>query len=382
MITNILGMCFLVLPLITLKQSYDAFEYPKVVFFVVLMNLVLAINFWPLIKTFKKRFELNLIDKLLLSLLFLILLSWGVNGFPSVSFWGQYYRYEGLVTILAYLFFYVFLSRLAKLDKIQWFIVFAGIFYSLYVLTSGIMFKIFHLPVYTFNGRAAGTFGNPNFAAGFLSLCFPYLFFQPKIKPILKIVLVLVFLGALILTQSRSGLLAFTSIWFLWLIKKYKYGLVIVIPLLVFSVLMLFRFIPRYSPFNNQLVVWQKSLLAIQQKPLFGWGIERFDVAFQKVLIPNKDFDLYHIRVDKAHNEILEYGVAAGIPALIVYLLLIINCFRVFWKDKDDQWSWINLSVLTVYIVLSQLNVLNITEYIFFYFILAATTQRVIRPSR
>ena len=98
-------------------------------------------------------------------------------------------------------------------------------------------------------------------------------------------------------------------------------------------------------------------------------------------MIPNKDFDLYHIRVDKAHNEILEYGVAAGIPALIVYLFLIINCFRVFWKDKNDQWSWINLSALTVYIVLSQLNVLNITEYIFFYFILAVATQRALKSS-
>ncbi len=381
MISYILGICFLLLPLVTFKQSYDAFEYPKVILFVILMNMIMAVKFWPLVRGAKKYFKLNLIDKLLLLLTAQLLISWGINGFPSVSFWGQYYRYEGLVTILAYLFFYVFLSRLVKLDKIQWFIVFAGIFYSLYILTSGILFKVFHLPVYTFNGRAAGTFGNPNFAAGFLALCFPYLFFQPKIKPILKTVLVLVFLGALILTQSRSGLLAFTSIWFLWLIKKYKYGLAVVIPLLVFSALMLFRFIPRYSPFNNQLVVWQKSLLAIQQKPLFGWGVERFDVAFQKVLIPNKDFDLYHIRVDKAHNEILEYGVAAGIPALIVYLFLIINCFRVFWKDKNDQWSWINLSALTVYIVLSQLNVLNITEYIFFYFILAAATQRIIKSS-
>jgi O-antigen ligase len=293
------------------------------------MNLVLAVNFWPLLKTLKNNFKFNLVDKLLISLLILVMISWGINGFPSVSFWGQYYRYEGLVTILAYLFFYIFVSRLDKTNKIQWFIVFGGVFYAFYILISGILFNFFHLPVYTFNGRAAGTFGNPNFAAGFLALSFPYLFFQPKIRPVFKLISVPIFLGALILTQSRSGLLAFASILFLWLIKKYKYGLAIMIPLLVFSSLLLFKFIPRYSPFNNQFVVWQKSLLAIEQKPLFGWGVERFDVAFQKVLIPNKDFDLYHIRVDKAHNEMLEYGVAAGIPALIIYLLLVINCLKI-----------------------------------------------------
>jgi O-antigen ligase len=375
MINFVLGLCFLVLPFITFKQSYDSFEYPKVVFFVILMNLTLALNFWPLINKLRKKFKLNSIDKLLFILLFLLLISWALNGFPAVSFWGQYYRYEGLITIGAFLIFYLLMSRLAKMETIHWFIAISGIFYSFYILISGILFQVFHKPVYTFNGRAAGTFGNPNFAAGFLALSFPYLLFHPKINSVIKIIMTPIFLASLLFTQSRSGLLAFFAVLILFLIKKYKYGLAMLIPIIVLIPILVFKIFPRYSPFNNQLVIWQKAILVIKQKPLFGWGLERFDMAFQKSLAPNKDFDLYHIRVDKAHNETLEYGAAGGIVALIIYLALIINTFKIFLKHKDNLWSWINLSALVAYFVLSQLNVLNITEYIFFYLILAVASK-------
>lgn len=379
MVSYILGLCFLLLPLITFKASYDPFEYPKVVLFVILMNTLLAILFWPLVRNFKKDSRLNKIDKFLLLLLFQLIISWGVNKFPGVSFWGQYYRYEGLITLGAYLVFYFLISRLAKMDIIHSFIVSGGIFCSFYILISGVLFKVFHQPVYTFNGRAAGTFGNPNFAAGFLALSFSYLVFHPKIKPVIKIIMTLVFFLALLFTQSRSGLLAFWAVLLMWLIKKFKYGLALTIPVVVLSSIFIFKIIPRYSPFNNQLVIWQKSLVAINKRPWFGWGVERFDVAFYQSLIPNKDFDLYHIRVDKAHNEILEYGVTGGIVAMVVYLLLIANCLLSLFKHRDTLWYWTNLSALIAYLVLSQLNVLNITEYVFFYLILAvaSTTQKI-----
>ncbi len=372
MISYILGACFLLLPFITFKQSYDAFEYPKVILFVILMNMIMAVKFWPLVRGAKKYFKLNLIDKLLLLLTVLLLISWGVNGFPGVSFWGQYYRYEGLITLWSYLVFYFLISRLAKTEIIHGFIVAGGIVSSVYVAISGVLFQVFHRPVYTFNGRAAATFGNPNFAAGFLSLSFPYLLFHPKIRPVFKIIMTPFFLLALILTQSRSGLLAFSVVLMLLLIKKFKYGLVVTIPILIVTAGIIFKIIPRYSPFNNQVVVWQKSILAIKQKPLFGWGVERFDIAFQKSLVPSKDFDLYHIRVDKAHNEVLEYGVSGGITTMVVYLFLLGVCLINLYKKRHMWWAWTNLSALVAYFVLSQLNVLNITEYIFFYFILAA----------
>lgn len=375
MISYVLGLCFLLLPLITFRPSYDAFEYPKVILFVVIINTTLAIMFWQLIRDFKKHSHLNRIDKFLLLMFATLLLSWGINRFPGVSFWGQYYRYEGLITIGAYLIFYYLMSRLAKMEIIHLFVVSGGVFYSFYVLISGILFNVFHQPVYTFNGRAAGTFGNPNFAAGFLALSFSYLIYHPKVKPIFKIIMTPIFLAALLFTQSRSGLLAFLTVLLLLLIKKYKYGLALTIPIIILSLILIFKIIPRFSPFNNQLVIWQKSLMAISKKPWFGWGVERFDVAFYNSLIPNKDFDLYHIRVDKAHNEILEYAVTGGITTMIVYLLLVVTCIKNLLKERQTLWYWTNLSALAAYLVLSQLNVLNITEYLFFYLILAAASR-------
>jgi O-antigen ligase len=231
------------------------------------------------------------------------------------------------------------------------------------------------LPVYTFYGRTAGTFGNPNFAAGFLALLFPYLLFYPRLRPIYKILLTPVFFTALIFTQSRSGLLAFLVVLILFLARKSKRALIAVFPISLLILAILIMLIPRYSPFENQLVIWQKALVAVTKKPVFGWGVERFDIAFQKTLIPSKDFDLYHIRVDKAHNEILETAVAGGLISALVYLVLITTTLIYLLKNHRSPWAKANLFAFVAYLILSQLNVLNVTEYLFFYLILASLSQ-------
>jgi O-antigen ligase len=381
MINYIIGFYFLVLPLITSHKSYDNFEYPKVVFFVISMGIILIIKLWQIKDKTKKYFKLNLIDKLLILLLVLQIISWMLNGFLTVTFFGQYYRYQGLITLISYYCFYFFISRFGDEKELHRLISYAAIFYVFYILISGILFNFFHLPIYTFNGRQAGTFGNPNFAAGFLALSFPYLLFQPKIKQLIKFILSLIFLVALLFTQSRSGLLAFSVVLVLFLTKKYKNNLLLIFPTIIISSIILFSLFTRYSPNTSQIRIWQKAVLAINQRPTYGYGLERFEIAFEKTLIRNKDFDFYNVRVDKAHNEILEQGVSGGIITMIVYIGLLIMTLLSLYKHKNKYWLNANYFAMIVFIIISQLNVLNINEYLFFYLILASTYKESLLTS-
>jgi hypothetical protein len=79
--------------------------------------------------------------------------------------------------------------------------------------------------------------------------------------------------------------------------------------------------------------------------------------------------------VDKTHNEFFEYGISGGVPAMILYVSLLIVCLINLLKQNHSLEYWKNISVFMGFIVLSQLNVLNITEYIFLYLILATSEK-------
>lgn len=374
-ISYILGLYFVALPWITWKWSYDAYEYPKVVLFVITINLIMSVKIFSSVRRGGEKFRIKVIDWVLLIWFGLQMLMWGLNGFSEKTLWGQYYRYQGLVTMLAYIDFYFLASRFGSNKILHGLISLGAIVNGFYILLWGVLFNFFHLPVYTFNGRAAGNFGNPNFAAGYLSIALPYLLVQPKIKRWQKICLVLVFLGALMFTQSRSGILAFLLVNVLYWLRETKQKMAAIIPTLIIGLAALWFLIPRYSPFSNQLTVWGKAATAISQRPFIGYGLERFEVGFKNTLIPNKDFDLYNVRFDKAHNEILEQGVAGGTITMLLYIFLIIIAIKLLRKAEQSPWTEANLLAMVAFLVVSQLNVLNINEYLFFYLIIAAARK-------
>jgi O-antigen ligase len=109
-------------------------------------------------------------------------------------------------------------------------------------------------------------------------------------------------------------------------------------------------------------------LMAISQKPIFGWGVENFSIAFQSVLKDN-EFDLKNIRVDKAHNEFLEVATTGGIVAFLIYLLIWFLIVKNLWLRKNEPGMENNLIGLAAFFIIANLNVMSIAEYLFFYFI-------------
>jgi O-antigen ligase len=174
---------------------------------------------------------------------------------------------------------------------------------------------------------------------------------------------------SILLTGSRGGLIAFViaSLLTHWprLVRRVHVG----IGLSLIAVVLLVMPHRAPSAFENRPVIWSKAFQAIAEKPVFGWGVEQFAPAFQAQLTPY-DFDLQRVRVDKAHNELLEIAVTTGLVGLGGWGILVISMIQTLWRYRDERIMSLALIALVTWLVLAQVNVMNSTEYLIFYLIL------------
>lgn len=362
---SLLIFFFLVLPLLANYRIPESFEMIKVLAFLGGTNVFLAILSIVLYYRISVKKDRLLV---LLAVWWLILgVSSLINGNHGESWFGQYYRYQGLITFFGLIEF-VFLVSKVDFEPTQIRKIFniSGVVNSLIIYGQYISLHWLNQPIYNFNGRMTANLGNPDFAGGFLALIAAYV--SPTLWPI--------FFGAIWLTKSRSALIAFALILILKIFglfksNKWRIGLATVI-LIVLGVIFPLRAV---STFENRLVIWQKALTAISQKPILGWGVENFSWAFQSSLLPN-DFDLKNIRVDKAHNEFLEITTAGGVLALGLYIMIWLTVVKNQWRGKSDPWRQNNLVCLGAFLILSNLNVMSIAEYIFFYFVAGVSLRK------
>ena len=78
---------------------------------------------------------------------------------------------------------------------------------------------------------------------------------------------------------------------------------------------------------NSRLIIWKNSLPLVKKYWLIGCGLDNFKNAY-----PN----LIGIKVDKAHNVYLQISITNGIPALILFLLLLFIVFLKGIKCKNN----------------------------------------------
>lgn len=297
------------------------------------------------------------LDKLLLAFLVVNVLTIVANGLRKEAILGQYYRYEGLITLMSYIELYWIYSRLGSkelgLEKV---VVSGGAVVAGLVILQWLALHQLKIPVYNQGGRLAGLMGNPNFAGAFLALSFAFgksLWWG------------LLFVPAILATGSRSALLAFGLINILMLLNwNRRLGLLVALGIIVG---LAFVYPKREkSLFDDRFTIWARGIEAVSKKPILGWGPENFETAFRSVL-KEDDFDLKNIRVDKAHNESLEVAVSTGVIGLMLYWSLTITAIIILWKSRS-----IYLYPLLAFCLISSVNVVNVNNYIFYYLGLAA----------
>ncbi|MFH1890900.1 MAG: O-antigen ligase family protein [Candidatus Kuenenbacteria bacterium] len=340
----------------------------------------------------------------------------GVN--PYKSFWGTIERAEGFLTISHLIAYFFILSQMIKTKRDWLNFLSAHIFISLLVGIYAIAQRLgASWTIHAGEDRLSSTLGNAAYLGGYMLgnfwLCL-LLFFEKKQcwwKTIFALIGIFE-IYILFQTQTRGAMLAFVISLILFsaiglIFSKHKKTKKI--SLAIIAILMLisaFIFINRDKPWINEhgpvhrllnistkgitaesrILAWSSSWRGWQDRFLFGYGWENYNVAFNKYFEP----EIYRdngsqVWFDRAHNTVFDVAVASGIIGLLAYLSIFgIALYILFKKIKSKQATLTGLALFMFFIghFLQNIFVFDcMATYIMLFTVLGATAHMANLPS-
>ncbi len=334
----------LVLP----SMAYDPFEYPKVLFFIIITAFLSTLSLIHALYSNKKFSFKNLpLEIKLLSIVIIAeLLAFAFSVDKATSLIGASYRFQGLimqlVTAIYFLNTVYIFSKIENQDRIR--------FFAWLIGTTIVATILAFIPYFTdnplfslsnFNNRLYGALGNPNYLAAlliaiipFFGLCFN---FKSKISQILIASGLLITLITLFLTGSRSAWVALifgllvASV--LVIIKKKKYKMLIIMLIVIFAAAGIFTFqkykdtqvFHRFSitednieSVTTRLYLQKAGFELFLEHPIFGIGQEAVAGNIEPYLPPYlKSNNIFYI--DRTHNEFMDILVMQGLVGFIAF---------------------------------------------------------------
>lgn len=351
-------------PLIIFPSS-DTYGLPKLVFIHLMVNIIMAA--W-IIKIFSEK-KIELVRTWLYLLLFLsVILAifstiFAVNSLRSLQ--GNYMRYEGLFSIIDYVLLFFLALNLIQSKKeaiiLIRILIFASALVSIYGIFQYFGLDFLHTPSPLLAARCVSTLGNPLFLGGFLALVLILAineFFQIIRSPakskkyaekdlgmlyFISISIILIF-TALLFTQTRSSWLGFAiGLIILLIIQGRKiittyWRQILILALLITVILAAIQLSPlrislrlTSTSVSERTYTWKSSLKIIKKYPLFGCGLDNYGLVFPRFAYLEhyrlKSISGVPATVDKAHNEMIQIASSMGIPALIIFLIILILFF-------------------------------------------------------
>jgi len=339
--------------------------------------------------------------------------------YPFKSFWSNYERMEGFVTLIHLFAYFIMMSALFKGEKIwtRFFQTSLGVSVVMGLIAAGQVAKE--------GGRISAQLGNSTylgiymlfhiFIAGFLLVRV----IERKGDAMTKWLVGLTY-GSIILfdfyifynTGTRGALLGlaagafFTAITFaIW--EKHR-GLKIlgisVLAIIVLAVGSLATFkessfikshdlLARFSQlatFNKASLeqftttqgkgrfgIWGIAYEGFKERPVLGWGQDNFNYVFNKYYDP-KIYDQEQW-FDRAHNVFFDWLIAGGILGLLSYLALFVTAIIAIWRsrahEKDLYFLFSDKVLLTALLIAYFIHNLfvfdSLTSYILFFGVLA-----------
>jgi len=368
-------------------------------FFVEVATIVWLINIL-LTRTLRFRFSEPIVKAIFIfSGALLASTLFGAN--PMFSFWSNFERSEGLFSFLHYLAFFVLILDVFVLDDYYRLIKF---FLLLSPLIAYFRFSSFLDPVTHSYGRVFGVFGNPSYLAAFLIFMFGFglllIFRNIEVaratkdslligENILWVGILLSNIPAFILTGTRGayiGLFVGILCLLIFLARKgegvYKkiasYGLIgVCLGVLAFGFLVArTNVIPQNlrdpSTLFFRFSTWGSAWKGFIDKPIFGYGIENFSIAF------DRHYDPIHSGVeiwfDHAHSSIFDLLATTGIVGLVAYLAIFFVFFRVYFpliaQKRPPVEAGLFLAIPIAYFVQNLVLFDTLSSYILFFFFL------------
>lgn len=356
------------IPLFFLPNALIAYEVPKVKFFLVWSSILFIFSYVVLL--YVLRFRIDFPKRFLVAFVFFLLL-FGLSFFGTDlkrSFFGNFYRWDGLITFMSLLSFgfsvYV-VNKVLDLQKLVFFSLFLSFIFTFF-------WSVFQ---YIFSGlQVYAGFGQPVFLVGYLFSVSPFLFYGSMKYFGRKWVTFLLLLSLSvvgIMTKTIFGFLTipFYLIAILYLQNKLNIRLLVTLAFFItFLGVGIYFFeqnnLSGYVFEGRQRIFW-KSILAFQSRPLIGWGYSNFDAAFFAVDWPIKVND--DVYMDKAHSHLLEYLVTTGVTGLLFYVFLLLCFFRDILKNVKNNKHL--LLFVVFYFFHSQTNIVGISEEIIFWLV-------------
>ncbi|WP_084102924.1 O-antigen ligase family protein [Pontibacillus yanchengensis] len=354
------------------------------------------------------------------SFLFLIALSTLFSVDPSTSYIGASGRLEGLIAWVGYitLFLFVYLFFTEKEDRrLLTYLTFVSGLVAIYAILQH--FQLDFLPRTTHAegwDRSYGFFGNPNFYGSYVTIMLMigmgfYLSTTKRSQNVYYFLLLSILFASMLYSSTRSAWVG-TFVGFLFLTyyvfkhkQLWKKWLA-----LSFSFLVLFigigltedgSLVKRTAGLvdegkqviegnqhagSSRLYIWKNALPLVPEHIWLGSGPDTFADVFpdrpeEKRIYFSGNEDII---VDKAHNEYLQLAVTMGVPALVVYLILLSTTFiksiPILQNIKYAQQSFLEagiIAALLAYLVQAFFNISVITVAPFFWVLLGMVNRKV-----
>ncbi|MDO8424291.1 MAG: O-antigen ligase family protein, partial [bacterium] len=282
---------------------------------------------------------------------------------PVKSFWSNYERMEGFISLIHLgMFFLVISSVFKEADWKYWWNTtltasFFMVVYSAFQLAGSIQ-------IHQGGARVDGTLGNASYLAVYMLfhifIALLFLWREKKNVSLRWIYGALIVLQTWVLynTATRGAILGFIggvlivaflnlrnkeNKWF----QRMSIAVISVTVLIVGGVyfaresafvkdsLVLSRFASISTEelkSGGRSFVWPMAIDGFKERPLLGWGQDNFNYVFNK----NYDPKMYMLEpwFDRAHNIFLDWMVASGTFGLLFYLSLYAAFLWVLWRDK------------------------------------------------
>lgn len=386
-------------PFIFAKKLFFPFVSGKVYIFRLL--LMLAFFFWVWLMLKEKKYRPNFRNLLVIAVVLFFLAQVLVSFFgvdPALSFFSGVERGDGVLQYGFWVLYFLMLISVFKSKK-DWQI-FLGAF-----LIIALIISIYAWFSYQYQKQPElySIFGNPAYFGGFLifAIGFTAVLIQERVQHysdkaggteqisfgknrflnlnFLLIPLILFFVFTLISTQIRGayaglagGFGLFVILTILFLRKEKKKLIICLSSILMISLISVGlilvnresqfvkdrRLLLRVAEiselwesdsFRQRVLTWQIAIKAFKDKPLFGWGPENFQSAFNKYY--NYEVGLEEPWFDRAHNQPIETLATGGIVLFSFYLFWLgVVIYFIFKISREKKiLSFILFSIFLAY---------------------------------
>ena len=389
------------IPFLVSSSFFFPFITTKAFVFRLLIEIIFAA--WVLLVFLEPQYRPKKTPVLYAVLSFLLIIGiadlFGVS--PAASFWSNFERMDGFITLLHLgALFLVLSSVFGEKDWKRWWN--TTLVASLLMVFYCLLQLIGSVPIHQGGVRIDGTLGNATYLAVymlfhiFIAL---YMVLQARGDKAMRWLYGILIFGQLLVlyhTATRGAILGLLGGLFIIAILNLKNredrfvrkASVVVLTALAILVIGFASFrqtsfvqnspvLSRFTQLNftdiyqGRYYVWPMALEGIKEHPLLGWGQENFMYIFQKHYSP----EMYNLEpwFDRAHNIFLDWAVSSGVLGLLSYLSLYAALLYVLWKNKN--FSYLEKSIIAGLVAAYAFHNFfvfdNLISYILFFSLLA-----------